>query len=131
MRLLRIERVSKGRSTLSRWSLGGTSFSCVGIEPPWMNNTPFKSCIPAGVYRAKLSYYNAGGYQAYELLNVEGRTDILIHAANKASQLAGCLAPGEYIDQMDNEVAVTNSRNTLRDLHAYLDGAVELIVEVI
>ncbi|AYA64321.1 DUF5675 family protein [Alteromonas sp. RKMC-009] len=61
------------------------------LERPDLNNIPFKSCIPEGVYIVDRDY--TGQHQFYRLRDVEGRTDIEIHLANYVHQLAGCLAP--------------------------------------
>ena len=121
MKLVKLQRVSHSHtSTVGVLSVNG--FRCVTIERPWKSNEPYVSCIPAGVYTILKGYYNAGGYAAFEVQDVPNRTEIKIHAANKASQLSGCIAPGKEIVCMDDEVAVSSSRNTLGDFHAYLSG---------
>jgi len=69
------------------------------LECPWKNNEPFESCIPDGVYRIDPwqspthgeCYIISGGTVG----KTEGvRTYCLFHAANKVSQLQGCIALG-------------------------------------
>lgn len=76
------------------------------IERPWLNNTKGVSCVPKGVYR--LERHSSEAYpKTWALVNRElgvihypdaklpnARTVVLIHAANKASELRGCIAPG-------------------------------------
>ena len=50
--------------------------------------------IPDGDYVADRSYYNKGGYAAYEI-PVPGHSNILIHRANNEDQLDGCIALGK------------------------------------
>ena len=49
--------------------------------------------FPPGVYRCVRDWYHTGGYETFEII-VEGRSRILFHAANYASELEGCVAPG-------------------------------------
>ena len=69
------------------------------VEPPWQDNKPHVSCIPAGTYTVRRD--TTGRFAFYRLLNVDGRTDIEIHPANYfinphigKQELAGCIAPG-------------------------------------
>jgi len=113
-------RISKSDSN----TIGFIQFGdacCLTIEPPWKDNQVGISSIPTGTYMIKHGMYNAGGYPAYELVGVEGRTQIKIHAANKASQLQGCIALGQEIAVMDGEVAVTSSRYSLDLFMEYMD----------
>jgi|TARA_Y100000310_G_scaffold7556_1_gene8269 hypothetical protein len=76
------------------------------IEPPWRDNEPFKSCIPTGLYslqpRTSAKYKNhlvfIGGSVARTKAQIKHqgieRYSCLIHPANKANQLQGCLAIG-------------------------------------
>lgn len=65
--------------------------------------------IPAGNYEMVLDFYHKGNYPAY-LLVVPGRDRILIHIANRASELLGCIAPGQSIGFLAEELAVLQSR---------------------
>ena len=67
------------------------------VERPWIDNTPFVSCIPEGTYECVPRRYNRGGYPAIGINNVPGRTHILFHRANYPHQLAGCIAPNSEI----------------------------------
>lgn len=63
------------------------------IELPWKNNQHEISCIPEGRYEL-MKRYNVkfGGH--FQVLNVPGRDEILIHPANNAlKELKGCIAP--------------------------------------
>jgi Family of unknown function (DUF5675) len=63
------------------------------IELPWKNNHTRVSCIPEGKYPMMIRY-NAHFNQHFELMDVPGRKDILIHPANDAiHELKGCIAP--------------------------------------
>lgn len=78
------------------------------IEREWKNNRPFESCVPIGKYRIlPIDTDTTGG--EYALYNPDlgiwlyerdippggrGRYRIIIHVANIAAQLAGCVAAG-------------------------------------
>ena len=132
MKILRIERVSEGPDcTLAVWSIEGTGFESVGIARPWLNNEPNVSCIPKGVYMMTLGMYNAGGYPAYEILDVPERTLCKLHKANKASSLLGCEAPGTYVTVMDGEVAVAASGNKFNEFMATMGSDPTAILQIV
>ncbi len=95
-----------------------------GIEQPWRDNKPFKSCIPSGMYtllpweseKFGDCYVFVGG----EVSLYEGngsRYACLIHSANYAHQLQGCLAVGlsEGVSE-DGKPAVWNSKKAVQKL---------------
>ena len=78
--------------------------------------------IPAGLYEMQLDTYHKGGYPAY-LIVVPGRDRILIHAANLASELEGCIAPGKQLGFYLEHLAVLQSRQALRKFMDVMGGA--------
>lgn len=104
------------------------------IERPWVPSPQYKggtegiSCVPAGVYR--LECHNSEAHpRTWALVNPllgvvhwpaeasEGdRTVCLIHVANYASELRGCIAPGmkTYVDEVRGSRMVTNSRQAMK-----------------
>lgn len=65
---------------------------CSTIELPWKNNHPATSCIPEGKYELSKRYTLRFG-KHFMLLNVPGRSYILLHPANDAiKELKGCIA---------------------------------------
>jgi len=92
---------------------------CYTVEQPWRDNTPYKSCVPAGDY--DLVAYTSPKYgKTFALQNhaldvgvFEGsakRFACLIHSANLASQLQGCIAAGEKLHHLHEEWSVGMSR---------------------
>ncbi|HOX81966.1 MAG TPA: DUF5675 family protein [Chryseolinea sp.] len=66
---------------------------CPTIELPWLQNQRNISCIPEGRYELKKRVTQKRG-QHLLVLNVKGRSGILIHPANDAKKdLHGCIAP--------------------------------------
>jgi len=84
-------------------------FFCYTVERPWLDNAPYKSCIPTGVYDVKLGRYNRGKYDAYEILNVPNRTHIKIHKGNTMDDVVGCIATGNELGCIKRKWAVLNS----------------------
>ncbi len=72
------------------------------VELPWKGNAPEVSCVPAGVYHARLTHSQHFGRTVYLLEGVPNRAFIEIHPANWGgdkdagfhSDLRGCCAPG-------------------------------------
>lgn len=99
------------------------------VEREWANNTPNISCIPEGVY--DVTPHDSPRFGKCLALSAPSlgvtiygpslRTHCLIHAANKPSQLQGCIAPGLDFGVVDNEWAVLSSRDALLELMKYID----------
>lgn len=87
-------------------------YLCDTLELPWRGNKPLESCIPEGeyplVYRKSAAFHVKEGYMVE---SVNGRSDILIHAANSASELKGCIAVG-----VKSSFLLYNSKDTLSKL---------------
>lgn len=97
----------------------------VDVERAWYAVEPRADAeyprIPAGTYPLSLDRYHKGGYPAYEI-EVPGRSRILIHAANLASELWGCVAPGNYLGFLGDQLAVIGSRSALKGFMAAMRG---------
>lgn len=85
------------------------AFHCFTVEKVWANNEPRESCIPEGTYPLVLDRYLKGDYDAYEVKGVPQRSRILIHKANTADELAGCIAPGLSLGWVHERWAVASS----------------------
>lgn len=71
-------------------------------------------------YECVRDYYHRGDYPTFEII-VEGRDRLLIHAANYADELEGCIAPGMERGWDGVRPAVWRSRHA----HAlYMDSLV-------
>ena len=92
---------------------------CNTIERPWLSNTVNVSCIPAGIYTIKLTDSPKFGL-TYQVTNVIGRTHILFHKANKASELHGCIAPVSTFGILGNEWAGLSSKSAYDQLMVLL-----------
>ncbi len=95
------------------------------VEQDWENNKPYVSCIPNGTYT--LEYYISPKHgPSYILSNPElnigkfkgeaTRFGCLIHKANLASQLEGCMAPGMLLGFYKNQWSVSKSGDAMDEL---------------
>lgn len=111
-----------GDCTIGRLLFGGDQVFT--MERGWLCNVPFQSCIPDGTY--KLNAYSSPKYpDVWQIADVPGRTHILIHTANYAKQLAGCIAPGlaytiRAPSEDDEACAVWSSRKACGRVFEYL-----------
>ena len=79
----------------------GDNLLCYTMEKKWDDNKPNVSCIPAGTYELKptlspkfgSTYCLENERLGVSLSGDTERTHILMHKANKASELQGCIAP--------------------------------------
>lgn len=87
---------------------------CKVLELPDLDNQKRVSRIPAKVYRCKKRWSQKYGWH-YHVLDVEGRTWILIHFGNYKKDTLGCILPGsDFLDiNGDGHLDVTNSKNTM------------------
>ncbi len=102
----------------------------VTVERPDKNNQASISCVPEGIY--DLIQHESPKFGRCLALDAETlgvtlwgpsqRTHILIHSANTPSQLEGCIAPGLDFGVVNNQWAVTHSRDAMATLMQYLNG---------
>lgn len=92
MILLQIKRIYHPTATNGSLFLMGQEL-CKTIELPWKQNRKQISCIPEGIYSIRFRVSKKFS-RHIELLQVPGRSLILIHPANHAlKELRGCIAP--------------------------------------
>lgn len=120
--MITIERFAYAPSyTLGVLRVG--EFECFTIERPWLDNRAGLSCIPEGTYAGRLRRYYAGKYDVPGFVEVPGRSDILIHKANRASELRGCVAPGMSVGVLGGETAVLQSETAFLEIMRRLRSA--------
>lgn len=123
--------------TLGTLSVG--SLLLQTIERPWIKNPegqggmPDESCVPDGTYVVS-PYSSAKFPNVFQLVSYPcgvfehtipqgqkwGRTHVLIHAANRAKELNGCIAVGMRAWISEGEHAVLESRKALEQLRQVL-----------
>jgi hypothetical protein len=115
---------------LTVWDGAKLLYTCRTVEKEWLDNKPYKSCIPApGTYLLELGMYFGGDgeggkrdYPAYIVLDVPDRTLIKIHIANRPTELLGCIALGSDFATMTGEWAVKNSTLAFERFMKVMDG---------
>lgn len=105
-----------------------TGKQLVSGELPWRDNRRACSCIPIGKYEVIWSYSNRFGY-CYRVLNVPGRSHILIHPANYMGlasdgfkqELQGCISLGLGVANHAKQRILTSSRIAVGAFNRSLD----------
>jgi hypothetical protein len=115
--------------TLGRMYYDGKQVA-VTLELPWKGNSNRISCIPKGNYKViRRSSPKYGNH--FHILDVPGRSYILIHNANYYSDLLGCIGVGAnfaFINK-DAHLDITSSRATMTQLLKILPLEFELTIE--
>lgn len=70
------------------------------VEDDWLDNRPNVSCIPVGHYKLHRTVYHKHGYETFEVMDVPGRSRILIHPANTEEDVQGCIGVGLRIGKL-------------------------------
>ncbi len=67
---------------------------CLTLEENWRDNEKGLSCIPAGSYLCRRRNTPQHG-DTFEVMDVPGRTAILIHSGNTEADTEGCILLGK------------------------------------
>jgi len=116
MRLI-LNRLYEGKDCTIGVLESNDGLMCYTIERPWLDNKRNISSIPTGEYTC-MPYSSQRYKNVWELQDVPGRSKILIHVANTASDVQGCIGVGDSIGSLGGKRAVLNSRVTLDKLRA-------------
>ena len=118
-----------GELTVSGWR-------CFTLEPMWKSNTTNISCIPVGAYILQLGVFRrnteteSDDYPAYNLLDVPGRSNVLIHKGNTSEDTHGCILVGAWLGYIKKRWAITESKVTYdRFMHA-MGGVPEAVLNI-
>ena len=103
-----------------------SGFECDTLERPTEGPHP---CIPAGSYQVQKKPHPIHG-NCYEVLDVPGRTAILLHSANWYQQLLGCVALGRAIGEVEGywedsaikQKGVVSSKDAIKGFEDDLNG---------
>ncbi|CCH49594.1 DUF5675 family protein [Pseudodesulfovibrio piezophilus] len=106
--LMRVEQGDEGTFGVLR--LEGRAY-CVTLEPPDRDNMANMSCIPAGHYMCRLVESPRFG-RTFEVMNVPGRSHILLHPGNVVGDTRGCVLLGREFGRLRGDRAVLNSGKT-------------------
>lgn len=119
-----IRGASSDKGTFGMMVLDGEPL-CVTCEDPWNDNKPNISCVPAGLYRC-VEHNGAKFKNVWRLLDVPGRSAILIHNGVNINHTEGCILVGRGFFDFANLPGITDSRLTLDMLHVKLPGEFNL-----
>jgi len=123
--LIRLRRSDHG----SEGILLFRNFHCYSLELPWKDNQRNISCIPAGTYTVTIRLSHKYG-RVYWVLDVPGRSYILIHSGNWAGDVSkglkthtnGCILLGKFNGTLQKQRAVLCSRPTITKFMNLLQG---------
>jgi len=128
--LWRLARVQTGpEGTFGVMGLAEEPPRWVTLERPWKNNEPFISCIPDGTYVLR-PHESVKFGRVWCVDQVPNRTAILIHPANLATELEGCIALGECYGSLQEHPAVVNSRQAVTEFHSMLAGLSDATLQI-
>lgn len=94
------------------------------VEPPYNNNIVNESAIPAGIYDVGRLVLPAED-DKWQVMNVNERTEIMIHAGNRAIESKGCIIVGTHLGCVEGEWAVMDSLDAMIELGSALDDVGE------
>lgn len=100
------------------------------VERPWLNNERSISCIPEGRYTCSPRFYNKGGYEAIEITQVPGRTNVLLHKGNTMHDLAGCIAITAKLGCVEGIWGGINSREAFQILMDHY-GTQDFVLDIV
>jgi len=112
--------------TIGRLSYAGKDFFTV--EKPWRDNRPNISSIPDGTYTME-RFFDVNGYRSsknitedfvWQIVDVPGRSLILLHVANTANDVLGCIGLG--LSVYPNLDGVGSSRNAITQFYELTSG---------
>ena len=145
-----IRDIDTGYCTLGRILVGGKVFYT--MERPWIPGTGKSgkkgaSCVAPGIYR--LTRHDSEMYpKTWALVNpaldvyhypwdvprgheTSARTAVLIHAANWAHELRGCIAPGKTRAKDGNgRWMVTRSRDAMNEIRTLIGNKLEVTLTI-
>ena len=94
----------------------------VTLEPDWKDNKTNVSCIPSGEYVCKP--YSSDKYTGvYQVVDVLGRTSVLLHIGNTIEDTMGCVLVAEEYGVLDGDPAVLRSTHGFEEFLALAGGA--------
>lgn len=125
MRLI-LQRVSSGQAGTFGVILQEEIPLCTTCEDPWNSNKPNISCIPAGTYSC-VKHTGRKFSNVWVLLDVPGRSGILIHNGNNIDHTEGCILVGQGFN-LFGRPGVINSVDTLNRLRQKLPDEFELTI---
>ncbi len=113
------------------------SFGCVTLEHSYQNpDGSYSPKTPAGTYTCKRGTHQlahmTAPFETFEVENVPGHTNILIHVGNFNKDSEGCILVGKAVTHDDDGVKfITNSKDTFLSFLGLLSGVDELTLTIV
>ena len=101
----------------------------VTLEDRWFDNEPQLSCIPVGKYKIKIHNSPKFG-RVFQVMDVPGRSHILIHAGNTKEDTHGCILLGLMYGTIGTETAILSSRAALANFMTAMNTYSEAELEI-
>jgi len=127
LKLVRIEKSEDG--TLGMLLMQGHKF-CMTLEPPDKGNQRNISCVPCGSYTCKRVDSPKYG-NTFEVMDVPNRGHILFHSGNLARHTKGCILLARKIGILENQIAILNSRSTVKEFLRWLKDTHKFELEIV
>ena len=103
--------------------VSGNVIEFATVELPWLENVRRISCIPEGSYLCQ-DYSSKRFPNVWEILEVDGRDYILIHAGNSANDVLGCVAVASF--RRPGKRYISKSREAIQKLRTLLPSRFRL-----
>lgn len=102
------------------------------LELPYLNNKRRVSSIPLGTYIA-IKHVSPKFGECLWLQDVEGRSEILVHAGNYHTQILGCILIGLDLADIngDGYLDVTSSRKAMKKLMKLIGDQEEIEIQIV
>ena len=110
-------------------NLGGKTFHT--LEPPWLNNEPFKSCVPPGEYvllphlssrYGSVFIMVSPGENVFQFQDSPGRPDsgryacLFVHKGNEVENFVGCIGASHSYDAA-NDRLLSSTTETCKEVN--------------
>lgn len=126
----RIERVYLPTETLGSFYKDSVVL-CKTMELPWKNNDRNVSCIPEATYVCiREAYTEKHPYPHFRIMDVPGRSGILIHKITYVKDLRGCVGVGQAFADLNKDGVLDIVRSTiaLQELYDDMPDAFNLTI---
>lgn len=128
--MYRIERVYLPTETLGSFYSDNVVI-CKTMELPWFNNNRNVSCIPEGTYVCiREAFTEKHPYPHFRIMDVPGRSGILIHKITYVKDLRGCVGVGQAFADLNKDGVPDIVRSTiaLQELYDMMPDVFDLTI---
>lgn len=100
------------------------------LELPDLDNKPRQSCIPLGSYQGVRTQSAKAKGDTFVLINVPGRSAILIHPGNTTRDTQGCILIGKKFSELEGSSAISESVLAFKEFMGLLKGIDSLTLDI-